>query len=332
MEPKDAQSCAAVIARHPVLAPRYGEAIQHLAPAWLKIVGSEAMVAAVFEDVRGTPPVLLGAGVTVFVTDEFITELKNSPHFWMGPELASRTVRGRSPVLSNKQMREANTVGGLNVAVWQRGVLPEDKERAEVSNTIMMAFVQMHRGFLFKEIVVQAETEEHAGSCRTIGARFWNSGTSGYTEFPDVALGKLVQEPHVLGLTRDLAFEQSGSWSASTFLYHRPRFGFSRSEQRLLSCGLGGGTDLDIADKLGISLVTVRKTWRAIYERVAAMAPELALCPPPQRDGSVERGKGKKQRLLFYIIEHPEELRPVSRRSLRNDDTKSTNISAAPPD
>jgi DNA-binding CsgD family transcriptional regulator len=96
-------------------------------------------------------------------------------------------------------------------------------------------------------------------------------------------------------------------------LAHPPRFGFIRSEQRLLSCGLDGGTDQEIADTLGISLVAVKKRWRAIYERTGAIAPELAPDLPPGDGRSGERGKAKKQRLLAYVREHPEELRPVSR-------------------
>jgi DNA-binding CsgD family transcriptional regulator len=118
-----------------------------------------------------------------------------------------------------------------------------------------------------------------------------------------------------------LAFKRGGSWGASAFLYSSPRFGFSRSEQRLLSCGLDGGTDEEIADKLGISLVAVRKRWRAIYERAREIAPELVPNLASENGRSGERGKSKKQRLLAYVRDHPEELRPVSRKLLRQSAT-----------
>jgi DNA-binding NarL/FixJ family response regulator len=314
MEPRDARACAAVVARHPVVGPRYGKTIEYLASAWLKLLGRDSFVAAVFEEERGSGPAVLGAGVAVFVTDEFLLDLKSIPPFWIGPELAARIHRGKSPVLTDRQVRDANTSGGLNIAVWQRGVLPKDIARAEICNTIMSAFVDFHRGFLLKELVVQAETAEHVESCRTIGSFLWNPAKAAYQRLDGTTPDELLNEPHVLGLSRDLASKLGGSWGASAFLYHAPRFCFSRSEQRLLSCGLGGGTDQEIADKLGISLVAVRKRWRAIYERVGAISPELAPNPIQEDGGSGERGKAKKQRLLAYVREHPEELRPVSRR------------------
>jgi len=316
MEPKDAQACAAVVAHHPVVGPRYGKTIKYLAPAWLKLLGSDSFVTAVFEKKQESRLTVLGAGVAVFVTDEFICELKSTP-FWIGPELAVRVLRGKSPVLSDKQLRDANTSGGLNLVVWQRGVLPRDTDRAEIGNTIMAAFVDLHRGFLLKEQVVQAETAEHVGSCRSLGAFLWNATTRCYERFDGLAPEKLVRAPHVLGLSRGSVGELGVSWGASIFLYHAPRFAFNRSEQRLLSSGLAGGTDQEIADKLGISLPTVRKRWRAIYERVELIAPELVPNSISGDGTSGERGKAKKQRLLAYVRDHPEELRPISRRLLR---------------
>jgi hypothetical protein len=315
MEPRDAQACAATVARHPVLGPRYGKNIEYLVPTWLKLLETDSFVAVVFEEQQGSRNTVLGVGISVFVTDEFLQELKSSP-FWLGPELVLRIVQGKSPVLSGSQLRDANTSGGLNIAVWQRGVLPGEVTRAEISNTIMKAFVEAHRGFLQKEIVLQAETAEHAESCRTIGAFLWNAAVGSYEGMDGVPAERLLRGPHVLGMSRDLASKLGGSWGASAFLYSPPRFGFSRGEQRLLSRGLEGGTDEEIADKLGISLVAVRKRWRAIYDRVAEIAPELAPNLVLENGRSGERGKSKKQRLLAYVREHPEELRPISRRLL----------------
>jgi DNA-binding CsgD family transcriptional regulator len=312
MEPRDVRACAAIIARHPVLGPRYGGANRHLAATLLKLLRSDALVAAVFEERQGTTTVVLGAAVATFVTDEFVRELKASPRFWIGPEIVFRTHRGKSPVLSDKQIRDANTSGGLNAAVWHTGVLPENLPRPEVGNTIMTSCVELHSGFLLKEIIFQVENAAHIEGVRAIGAFLWKFDERSYERLGP-APETILQEPHVMGVTRELASGLSGVWAASLFLYNSPRFGFSRGEQRLLTCGLEGGTDQEIADKLGISLVAVRKRWRTIYERVAMVEPKLAPNPIQEDRGSGERGKAKKQRLLAYIREHPEELRPVSR-------------------
>ena len=127
----------------------------------------------------------------------------------------------------------------------------------------------------------------------------------------------MVREPHIVGITRELALQQFGSWISSLFRYQPPRFGFTRGEQRLLLSALLGGTDEELSSLLNTSLSTVKKTWRSVYDRVAARLPEL-IPSNSQPDGDVsKRGRDKKQRLIAYLREHPEELRPVSRSLLR---------------
>ena len=48
----------------------------------------------------------------------------------------------------------------------------------------------------------------------------------------------------------------------------------------------------------------------AIYARVSAHSPGLIPDKVPEESNS-ERGRKKKQRLLAYLREHPEELRPA---------------------
>jgi DNA-binding CsgD family transcriptional regulator len=95
-------------------------------------------------------------------------------------------------------------------------------------------------------------------------------------------------------VSRQLLANLVGYWAAATFVYQPPRFGFSRSEQRLLSCGLLGGTDNEIANELGISLDVVKKTWRNIYDRVAAVEPGLFPNSSSHDSERAARGKAKK--------------------------------------
>ncbi len=73
------------------------------------------------------------------------------------------------------------------------------------------------------------------------------------------------------------------------------------------------GTNSALARELNVSLPTVKKMWLSIYDRVAARIPEW-MAEDSQSAGS-KRGKEKKRRLLAYLQDHPEELRPVLRRS-----------------
>ena len=90
----------------------------------------------------------------------------------------------------------------------------------------------------------------------------------------------------------------------------------SASEQRMLMRCMSNdtGTNSALARQLNVSLPTVKKMWLSIYDRVAAHKPEWMAEASRSAAGS-KRGKEKKRRLLAYLPDHPEELRPVLRRS-----------------
>ena len=125
----------------------------------------------------------------------------------------------------------------------------------------------------------------------------------------------MFRQPHMLEATREKAAEQPGSWASLFFAYQKPVIGFTRSEQRLLSVALRGGTDQELSDQLGISLSAVKKMWAAIYFRVQSHKPfDLRLELDERIDG--DRGKEKRRKLLAYLREHPEELKPYSLKLL----------------
>ncbi len=82
-----------------------------------------------------------------------------------------------------------------------------------------------------------------------------------------------------------------------------------------------GGTDRELSGDLGISLATVKKTWRSIYDRVATRSPDLISANSAANgdEAMPERGREKKHPLIAYLRQHPEELRPVSRKLLRGN-------------
>ena len=129
-------------------------------------------------------------------------------------------------------------------------------------------------------------------------------------------LRKIAREPHLVGMTREIEHHRRTPWVGILFDYHPPQLGFSRGEQRLLLAALSGATDEKLARELGVSPNTVKNTWRSIYNRAASHIPELFSGDSEGGLRSSERGKEKRRRLLAYVREHPEELRPVSRKLL----------------
>jgi len=310
MRRKDVAECVEIVATNPVTARRYGTLISVLCKVWLHLLGREAFRAFVFEESENAHFRTFGTAVTAFVSDEFLTELKTPPFTWIGPELVRRVMQGSPPLLSDREVREANANGGLNIVVWEAMTPASYMGRREVIEAFFTEYVEQHRGFLVKEILTQSQTAEVMdGQLRSGGFLLDERGD--YMAVVHGSLNEIASRPHIVGLSRDMAFRNWGTWMSRLFIYHAPRFGFRPSGQRLLLKALRGGTDEDLADELCISLSAVKKAWLLIYERVSECDPELVQyrC---WEEGNSGRGKTKKQRLLAYLREHMEELRPTA--------------------
>jgi hypothetical protein len=319
MTPEDVGECVEIVAAHPVIGPRYGKRIGDLCPAWLRLAGSEAMRTAVLEDARAPRARICFVGVAVCVEDRFICELKTRPLYWFGPELANRVARGDSPVLSDRQVREANSSGGLNLVCWEGCLHPEYERYPGIHRDQMRAFIEEHSGFFWKEAIAnQCESVERMEWTLNAGGLLWNPAEGRYVRgIPDDP-AQVVAAPHVIGITREIEFNRPGSWAGALFRYNPPRCCFSRRERQLLLLALAeAATDQALSECMGISLPTIKKMWLSVYRRAAPRLPELI--PDLQDVWKDGRGKEKKRHLLAYVREHPEELRPVSRKLLREN-------------
>jgi DNA-binding CsgD family transcriptional regulator len=86
-----------------------------------------------------------------------------------------------------------------------------------------------------------------------------------------------------------------------------PRYGFSDAEQEVMKLGLLGLTDQAIAEKLGLSLVAIKKRWEGIYQKVSEKFFLQAL--EKNTDDEAPAKIGRRQ-VLQMMAEHPEEFRP----------------------
>jgi hypothetical protein len=325
MRAADIDACVEIVASHPVIGPRYGDAIEDLRLSWFRLIEYGTKTTAVFEEVDGAAVRLLGSGVSVFVTDAFVRVVKTPPFFWIGAELARRIARGTSPLLSNKQLREANSCGGVNLLSWEGCLGPEDMKRPDVYNKVMSVFIENHRGYLWKEIIAtQADTVERLHSMLKSGGMLLNPLNGAWEDAYPEAPHEIIKRPHVIGLTREIEMRRPGSLAGTLFDYQIPRFAFSASQQRLLLAAFDGRTDEDTSIWLGISLSAVKKAWRGIYDRVAAEAPEVLPPNSAKPARAPERTREKKRRLLSYLRDHPEELRSISRKFLQQRPAAAT--------
>lgn len=322
MRPDDVDECVEIIRTHPVVGPRYGEAIRDLAAAWRGLLGSEAMRTKVMEIDEGGRIRLCFVGVSVCVQNAFVGEIKTPPYFWIGPELTRRIARGSSPVLSEPELREANTIRGVSAAVWEGCIRDGYERQMDIYKELVTGFLEEHRGFRWNEIIsAHVETVERLNWILRTGGLAWDAERGGYVDTITQSPEAFVNNPHVVGITREMELARPGTWVGMLFDYQPPRCGFSRTEQQLLLAALDGATDDELAGALGVSVPTVKKAWSAIYSRVFAALPSLLA--DDQVELQAQRGREKKRPLLAYLRDHPEELRPVSRRLLSDGAVRS---------
>jgi len=321
MQPNDVRESVEIIAKHPVISSRYGSGIADLPAAWLRMLSSEAGHGWVFHAEGGQRAPICMVGVSVIVNDDFVRELKTPPHFWSGPELTKRILRGDFPALSEKQLREANSRGGLNLIVWEGCAHREFESDPELYRCAMDAFVQVHRGFLWKEVInAPAESADRLRWTLKTGGLLWDAAADRYADSLNGNAEEIVSKPHVVGVRRKELLERpwfaEASWVGRLFDYHPPLLGFNRSEQRVLASALTGATDEHLSRTLETSIPAIKKTWASIYRRVADHMPELVPDAFQSDAGGAPRGREKRRELLAYLREHPEELRPVARKLL----------------
>ena len=315
MLPHDAQPCAELVAAHSLESERYGELQEQLSWVWKNCLRSRSLITVVLEDMESGKPSLQGFGVSAFVTDEFTYSCKMPSMRWIGPELVRCLMRGESPVLDPNEIRDANSTGGLNLASWASILCPQNEsDRTQVQVELMTAFMQEHSGFKLKEIIGQQNERIMMEVVSNSGGLFWNCAKQRYVEVHNFDVKEVLQHPFILGATPETAREHL-SWTTTLFQYTPPRMFPKPTEQRLLSAAIRGLKDEELSCELGVSLSFIKKTWSSIYNRAAETLPELNL---DIATGSIpQRGREKKQRVLSYLREHAEELRPISSSKLR---------------
>jgi hypothetical protein len=148
-----------------------------------------------------------------------------------------------------------------------------------------------HKGFQFAEIWAETADPVQAGLLKQIGMRLHREHTS--------RTGDPVSLFHV---SREDALRTPAAWPASAMLSSRPRFGFTRRQQKLLELALLDHSDREMAERLELSEDALKKRWRSIYLKVSELEPRLL---QPDDSGAVQR------RALLHRLRHNlEELRP----------------------
>lgn len=288
-----------------------GDVLADLPKVWYRLLHDGAMTATLVETRRpGATSAIAAFGLSVFVTDAWAQAARLDEE----PYLAARTIglelAGRSPILRPAAVARSAGASGLHVLILHYGEARElDRDtRMAVRYRMLQAFIEAHRGYRIEEVIQEFWDEidpEYVASG-------WGRVVTDYASYfgrRGEAMPPRGRGPRLVGITRAEALAKPGAIAGPLFVYVPSRLSLTRAEQALLGRALLGWTDVELARGLGLSLPTIKSRWRAIYDRVGRLAPDVireAACADNPRSA---RGQEKRRGLLEYLRRHPEELR-----------------------
>ena len=287
-------------------AERVGSA--RAAKAWKQLFEARhATRSALVEMDEGHGAEIVGFGIASFVKKSFAEDEARQPRPGLNARIIESIAEGRSVLATYAEVRDANTRGDLEQVIlytsWKQGRLTP-VQVDEVRVLLGQAYQELYAGYRFSRILcemVDATDLWHIEGHHALRVidRFAEyrranpgSGWNPDRALAEVSLESMRKDPH--------------SIAAGLFQHHRePQIPFTPREQELLELALGGADDASLAESLFITLPAIKRRWSGIFARVAAIRPDL--CP---EDGEGTRGVQKRQRILAYVRNHPEELRP----------------------
>jgi hypothetical protein len=317
----DLHNCCAL---HESLCLPYATTSRIILPEmWRMLLLNGAMQLFLVEDrVKASGSQIVSFGAAVFVSDEFCAQARLTLPPYLCVEMARRYVSRKLPVLNRTQVARANATDGLNVMMCFEGWTKHGFSAEQflvVREKQKEAFHLALRGYCMKEFLTDPIGRETSQWMLDAGARV-RRDYANYFRRQRIPEPEPWQRPCLLGLTRKEAFAHPGGSIAGLFIYTPPRFRFNRSQRILLQRALMGETCENAAASLSVSPWTVKKRWRAIYDRVADVDSELLSPPIAYGAWTSSRGAERRRHLLNYLRQHLEELRPY-KPSLRRHRT-----------
>lgn len=318
MRAEDASICAAWLADDCIPATNGRSAVE---ATLIQLFDGDRIQGVIVEshDVDDRKWIAQGIGLSVFVRPDIVDQhlARPTPYFLHQVLELCRRPDARACLDPDEQARvNASTGPGMDVvAHWmqKRWELMDPLWRA-VGSMAHEAYVRDHRGHRIHRMF-------HEDWLRA----FDIYPTFGYRAHTTFELSDCPMKPSVgRGIpkrtlyymdTREIAGAAPGT-SASFVLQHVPPVcQFTRAEQRLLRKALEGLTDQQITNELGLSLNTLKSTWRSIYDRVATHVPYVMAAAGGAADDGGVRGSEKRRSVLSFVENHPQELRPYQKCS-----------------
>ena len=278
---------------------------------WERLLAADGRSFTIIEDLeRHHPDSIEGFGLSLFVTDRFFDEFCAAPRPYLPAHCYEQMLAGDDLVLTEEQLRAANSTEGLSIINLDFGLRNYDLSNARTQQVLAAgssAFYFFHAGYRIRAIANEVYGARPARYMEAGGFRLVRD----YQRESPAAFEHLSPEeyPYLFLLRREWIQPAVIHPLSQLFSVPAPRIRFSRSERRVLEGALLNESDPQIGSRLGISLSGIKKTWQNIYARTLRQIPNLM----PSADGTPEgfRGLEKRRHLIEYLRMHLEELRPT---------------------
>ena len=263
-----------------------------LVALWQELLAAKCAMGRLIEDLDAPPALrIVWFAFHVFPCDPWAEALKRAGPPLPGRQLLDRWRRGDLPIMTETEIRRANSGGeGLTLLSLNSGSAPEimaSYDTSVLTNKITETQYYAGGGFRLREVLIEGYGPWQWAWLENFGARVRNDYEGHYAAAPP---SREDHRARLYGISKAEAEARAGCTGSQLFGYVPPRFAFSSLQQDLLMTALAFETDEEISQHLGVALVTIRKRWAAIYERVQSVAPAL-LAPADTSLPEARRGE-----------------------------------------
>jgi hypothetical protein len=267
---------------------------------WQSLLETASFLGNVIESER--PVVgrrIVACGMGVFVSSAFADNEIQTPRPGLNSRIISGVAAGESLVLSREQIGAGNAGKGVDFVnmygTWCDGILNAD-QLAEVHALLGTSFVEHFAGYRFNRVLKEAIGHSRIALARATGTY---RVIEEFQEFESV----------LAVATPESVLTSPYSVAAALYRYQKPVLRLRPAEQTLLGAALAGKTDAELSAELGLSIEAIKKRWISVFDRVDEFKPDILNNAGTDSD---VRGPQKRHRVVAYIRNHPEELRPYS--------------------
>jgi hypothetical protein len=305
IEKKDLPACFEL---HPAAFGDGYASREDILQSWNSLLDSPAFDGVVVEaNQSAAHNKIVGFGAGVFVDSAFIEHELRAPQPYLTGRILASFSSNSGVVLPLRKMSINNSDAGLDMvilaSIWAPSLNAEEARSVQVQ--LETSFLKLFTGFKLRRLLAELtnngllEYVQKTPLWRTI-KQFPKSSNTGSS-------GSEVARTLVM-LDRDIALSTAMSVAVPLFQVTKPVLGLHLVEQELLVAALKGATDTELAEDLRLTREGVKRRWKVLFDRLGEAKPELFQSMIPQNG---KRGPQRRHRILAFLRDHPEELRPL---------------------